>query len=66
MPRLPPAQIALILNLEPIISTLSAVLILDESVAGQTWLGILVMLAFLAPATLLAVRPAEAKSAVGR
>jgi drug/metabolite transporter (DMT)-like permease len=56
MPKLPPAQVALILNLEPIISTFSAAFVLGEPVAPQTWFGIVVMFGFLTPATIWAAR----------
>lgn len=65
MPKLPPARLALVLNLEPIISTLSAVLILGEIVTGQTWLGILIMLGFLTPATILGARSVRVEHSSG-
>jgi len=56
LPKLRPAQVALILNLEPIVSTMSAVFILGEAVGLQTWGGILVMVFFLTTATIFGRR----------
>jgi drug/metabolite transporter (DMT)-like permease len=47
-----PAQSALTMNLEPVFSTLAAILLLSEAVAAQQWIGMAILLAFLAISTL--------------
>ena len=42
-----PAQSALTLNLEPLFSTLAAILLLNETVGAQQWIGMLMLLIFL-------------------
>lgn len=42
-----PAQSALTLNLEPLFSTLAAILLLHEAVGAQQWIGMLMLLIFL-------------------
>lgn len=43
-----PAQSALTLNLEPLFSTLAAILLLNETVGAQQWIGMIMLLIFLA------------------
>lgn len=47
-----PAQSALTMNLEPVFSTLAAILLLSETVGLQQWIGIAILLIFLAVSTL--------------
>jgi len=42
-----PAQSAITMNLEPLFSTLSAILLLHEAVAVQQWIGMAMLLIFL-------------------
>lgn len=46
-----PAQSALTMNLEPLFSTLAAILLLHEAVALRQWIGMAMLLAFLAIST---------------
>lgn len=56
MTRLPPAEIALALNLEPALSTIWAVTILGETVGIWQWSGIALMLACLSIASIAGAR----------
>jgi drug/metabolite transporter (DMT)-like permease len=47
-----PAQSALTMNLEPLFSTLAAILLLSEVVGLQQWIGMAILLIFLAISTL--------------
>jgi drug/metabolite transporter (DMT)-like permease len=47
-----PAQSALTMNLEPLFSTLAAILLLHEAVAPRQWIGMAMLLIFLAVSTL--------------
>lgn len=47
-----PAQSALTMNLEPLFSTLAAILLLHEAVALRQWIGMAMLLIFLAVSTL--------------
>jgi drug/metabolite transporter (DMT)-like permease len=47
-----PAQSALTMNLEPAFSTLAAILLLSEAVGVQQWIGMAILLMFLAISTL--------------
>lgn len=47
-----PAQSALTMNLEPLFSTLAAILLLHEAVALRQWIGMAMLLIFLAISTL--------------
>ncbi len=47
-----PAQSALTMNLEPLFSTLAAILLLHETVAPRQWIGMAMLLIFLAVSTL--------------
>lgn len=47
-----PAQSALTMNLEPLFSTLAAILLLGEVVGLQQWIGMLILLIFLGISTL--------------
>jgi drug/metabolite transporter (DMT)-like permease len=47
-----PAQSALTMNLEPAFSTLAAIVLLSETVALQQWIGMAILLMFLAVSTL--------------
>jgi drug/metabolite transporter (DMT)-like permease len=47
-----PAQSALTMNLEPLFSTLAAILLLHETVAPQQWIGMAMLLIFLAVSSL--------------
>ena len=46
-----PAQSALTMNLEPLFSTLAAILLLHEAVAPRQWIGMVMLLIFLAIST---------------
>ncbi|MEZ5830382.1 MAG: DMT family transporter [Dongiaceae bacterium] len=48
-----PAQSALTMNLEPLFSTLAAILLLHEDVSSRQWIGMLMLLIFLAISTLV-------------
>jgi len=48
-----PAQSALTMNLEPLFSTLAAILLLHEAVALRQWIGMAMLLIFLAVSTLV-------------
>lgn len=50
--RVSPAQSALTMNLEPLFSTLAAILLLGEAVGLQQWFGMAILLIFLAVSTL--------------
>lgn len=54
MRLLPPAQISVLLNLEPLISVSAAILILREEVASSTWLGLGLLLCAIAYSTIWA------------
>lgn len=47
-----PAQSALMMNLEPLFSTLAAILLLGEAVAARQWFGMAMLLIFLCVSTL--------------
>lgn len=47
-----PAQSALTMNLEPLFSTLAAILLLGETVAARQWIGMAMLLIFLCVSTL--------------
>jgi drug/metabolite transporter (DMT)-like permease len=47
-----PAQSALTMNLEPLFSTIAAILLLHEAVALRQWIGMAMLLIFLAVSTL--------------
>jgi drug/metabolite transporter (DMT)-like permease len=47
-----PAQSALTMNLEPLFSTLAAILLLGETVAARQWIGMAMLLIFLCLSTL--------------
>jgi drug/metabolite transporter (DMT)-like permease len=47
-----PAQSALTMNLEPLFSTIAAILLLHEAVALRQWIGMAILLIFLAISTL--------------
>jgi drug/metabolite transporter (DMT)-like permease len=47
-----PAQSALLMNLEPLFSTLAAILLLGEAVAARQWFGMAMLLIFLCVSTL--------------
>jgi drug/metabolite transporter (DMT)-like permease len=47
-----PAQSALTMNLEPLFSTIAAILLLHEAVAPRQWIGMAMLLIFLAVSTL--------------
>ena len=49
---IPPAQSALTMNLEPAFSTLAAILLLSETVGLRQWIGMAILLMFLAISTL--------------
>jgi len=49
---IPPAQSALTMNLEPLFSTLAAILLLHEAVAPRQWFGMAMLLIFLCVSTL--------------
>jgi drug/metabolite transporter (DMT)-like permease len=49
---IPPARSALTMNLEPLISTLAAILLLHEAVSARQWFGMAMLLIFLAVSTL--------------
>ena len=49
--RIPPAQSALTMNLEPLFSTVAAIVLLHEAVALQQWIGMAMLLIFLAVST---------------
>jgi drug/metabolite transporter (DMT)-like permease len=50
-----PAQSALTMNLEPLFSTLAAILLLHEKVALQQWIGMAMLLIFLGVSTLAGI-----------
>jgi len=56
MKRLPPAEAAIMLNLEPIVSIAAATLLLGEVTRPLQWLGVLIMLAALCFSALRAAR----------
>ena len=47
-----PAQSALTLNFEPLFSTIAAILLLHETIAPRQWIGMAILLMFLAVSTL--------------
>ena len=47
-----PAQSALTMNLEPLFSTIAAIVLLHEAVAARQWIGMAMLLIFLAVSTL--------------
>ena len=49
---IPPARSALTMNLEPLFSTLAAILLLGETVAARQWIGMAMLLIFLCLSTL--------------
>ena len=49
---IPPARSALTMNLEPLFSTLAAILLLHEAVSARQWFGMAMLLIFLAISTL--------------
>ncbi|HET6620281.1 MAG TPA: DMT family transporter [Dongiaceae bacterium] len=49
---IPPARSALTMNLEPLFSTLAAILLLGETVAPRQWIGMAMLLIFLCLSTL--------------
>ena len=50
--RIAPAQSALTMNLEPLFSTVAAILLLHETVAPRQWIGMAMLLIFLCVSTL--------------
>jgi drug/metabolite transporter (DMT)-like permease len=54
-----PAQSALTMNLEPLFSTLAAILLLHEAVAFRQWIGMAILLIFLAISTLAGMMQRE-------
>jgi drug/metabolite transporter (DMT)-like permease len=54
-----PAQSALTMNLEPLFSTLAAILLLHEAVAFQQWIGMAMLLIFLAISTFTGIARRE-------